>query len=73
MITKEITPQQIAGDLANKLLIKNIIIDSEQKEIFVTDAIKTVGGEDITYYKDIAYTIDDLPCELTEEEIESLR
>jgi hypothetical protein len=74
-ITKDINPTQLAGQEAVQVTVKFITVDSEGTEIFVTDALKYNAETETyeVYYTDIAFTIEDLPCELTEEEIEQLR
>lgn len=73
-VEKEITPQVIAGETCSKIIIKDIIYDSENVRIFVTDALRWNEEAESyeVYYTDIAFTSEDIPVQLTDEEIESL-
>lgn len=73
-VEKEITPQAIAGETCSKIIVKNIIYDSDNVRIFVTDALRwnaEIESYEV-YYTDIAFTEIDIPIRLTQEEIESL-
>lgn len=74
-VEKEITPQIIAGDTASKIVVKDIIYDSQGVRIFVTDALRWNEETETyeVYYTDIAFTYWDIPAQLTDEEIESLQ
>ncbi len=73
-VEKEITPQVIAGETCSKIIVKDIIYDSEGVRIFVTDALRwnEETEEYEVYYTDIAFMYWDIPVQLTDEEIESL-
>lgn len=62
----------LAERMADKVHLRKIVKDSEGENL-ILDAIQTVDGEDEVYYTDISLRLDELPFDLTEQEIESLR
>ena len=68
MITKEVNIE-LAGKTASKVNCKAILIDTENNHNLIVDA---VDENDAVYYTDIALNLNDLPFELTAEEIAEL-
>ena len=68
MITKEVNIE-LAGQMASAVNCKTILIDTENNHNLIVD---TVDENDAVYYTDIALKLNDLPFELTAEEIAEL-
>ena len=69
MITKEVNIE-LAGKTASKVHCKAILVDTENNHNLIFDA---VDENDTVYYTDIALNLNDLPFELTAEEIAELQ
>lgn len=67
MITKKVNIE-LAGQMANEVNCKTILIDTEGNHNLVCDAV----ADGKVYYQDIALNLNDLPFELTKSEIEEL-
>ena len=68
MITKEVNIE-LAGKTASKVHCKAILVDTENNHNLIVAA---VDENDAVYYTDIALKLNDLPFELTAEEIAEL-
>lgn len=68
MITKQVNIE-LAGQMASAVNCKTILIDTEQNHNLIVDAVDSEGK---VYYQDIALKVNDLPFELTEDEINGL-
>lgn len=67
MITKKVNIE-LAGQMANEVRCKTILIDTEGNHNLVCDAV----ADGKVYYQDIALNVKELPFELTEDEIRGL-
>jgi len=65
MITKEVNIE-LAGQIASEVHCKTILIDTENNHNLIVDVVDSEGK---VYYQDIAININDLPFELTEDEL----
>lgn len=68
MITKQVNIE-LAGQMASEVNCKTIFIDTENNHNLIVDAVDSEGE---VYYQDIALNINNLPFELTEDEINGL-
>ena len=70
MIEKKlIKPKELSGGLCVKIVIKEIKVDSEEVENFISDLYKLDEEKnEVMYYENVAYTLAKLPVTLTEEE-----
>lgn len=68
MITKKVNIE-LAGKTASEVNCKTILIDTENNHNLIVDAVDSEGK---VYYQDIALNLNDLPFELTEDEINGL-
>ena len=68
MITKKVNIE-LAGQKASEVNCKTILIDTENNHNLIVDAVDSEGN---VYYQDIALNLNDLPFELTEDEIRGL-
>lgn len=68
MITKKVNIE-LAGQMANEVHCKTILIDTEGNYNLVCDAVDSKGK---VYYQDIALNLKELPFELTEDELNGL-
>lgn len=68
MITKQVNIE-LAGQIASAVHCKTILIDTENNHNLIVDAVDSEGK---VYYQDIALNMNDLPFELTEDEINGL-
>ena len=67
MITKKVNIE-LAGQMASAVNCKCILIDTENNHNLIVDAV--ANGK--VYYQDIALNLNDLPFELTEDELNGL-
>ena len=67
MITKKVNIE-LAGQMASEVNCKTILIDTENNHNLIVDAV--ANGK--VYYQDIALNLNDLPFELTEDELNGL-
>mgnify|MGYP003604685344 CR=1 FL=1 len=67
MITKKVNIE-LAGQMASEVYCKTILIDTENNHNLIVDAV--ANGK--VYYQDIALNLNDLPFELTKDEINGL-
>ena len=67
MITKKVNIE-LAGQMASEVNCKTILIDTENNHNLIVDAV--ANGK--VYYQDIALNLNDLPFELTKDEINGL-
>ena len=67
MITKKVNIE-VAGQMASEVNCKTILIDTENNHNLIVDAV--ANGK--VYYQDIALNLNDLPFELTEDELNGL-
>ena len=68
MITKKVNIE-LAGQKASEVNCKTILIDTENNHNLIVDAVDSEGK---VYYQDIALNLNDLPFELTEDELNGL-
>ena len=68
MITKKVNIE-LAGQMASAVNCKCILIDTENNHNLIVDAVDAEGK---VYYQDIALNLNDLPFELTEDELNGL-
>ena len=68
MITKQVNIE-LAGQMASAVNCKCILIDTENNHNLIVDAVDSEGK---IYYQDIALNLNDLPFELTKDEINGL-
>ena len=68
MITKKVN-LELAGQMASEVNCKTILIDTENNHNLIVDAVDSEGN---VYYQDIALNLNDLPFELTEDELNGL-
>ena len=67
MITKKVNIE-LAGQMANQVNCKCILIDTENNHNLIVDAV--ANGK--VYYQDIALNLNDLPFTLTQAQISEL-
>lgn len=67
MITKKVNIE-LAGQMASEVNCKTILIDTEGNHNLVCDAV----ADGKVYYQDVALNLNDLPFELTEDELNGL-
>ena len=67
MITKKVNIE-LAGQMASEVNCKTILTDTENNHNLIVDAV--ANGK--VYYQDIALNLNDLPFELTEDELNGL-
>ena len=68
MITKKVNIE-LAGQMASEVNCKTILTDTENNHNLIVDAVDSEGK---VYYQDIALNLNDLPFELTEDELNGL-
>ena len=68
MIIKKVNIE-LAGQMASEVNCKTILMDTENNHTLIVDAVDSEGN---VYYQDIALNLNDLPFELTEDEIRGL-
>jgi len=62
----------LAGELATKVIIKEVMIDSINQKNLICDLVKVDEDVESVYYENAAYVLGKQPFDLTDEQIAGL-